>query len=452
MPRCRIRRAGVRRYQTRQALFEDVGRVVAQRRRDHRRGVHAFDAADGALNGGGRQRRQAVPGSRRLLGYGEGHVRVHVPPSVRVAQVSAANMVRRACTAGTKLFPSIPFTVLMMFTFNVLLVEFEAADFSGTGASLGTVNQTGPKVTVLVVAGAGARSMCPDLGARTIREELDALRVMGMNPIQTLVVPLVLAATNVALLLASAVILVRLAGGFFASVCFQHVTPGAFVAGMTLITGVSDVLVALVKATLFGLTAGLIACYMGTSVGGGPAGVGNAVNETVEFSSVAVRHQCHRDRRGLPGDTTRGLRSGAGCAAVLGSGRRHRLHQPATRTTRRVLVRARQRRLPHFVRNTRSGGVARNDFAAQMIPSAAPFGGVGRSGTGAYHGKAWFRRVQPLPHRGGHRSAVHHHRAGGPAVQWFDASRFAPRLADRAQPHPPPTHALPLIACSRAQR
>jgi coniferyl-aldehyde dehydrogenase len=43
-----------------------------------------------------------------------------------------------------------------------------------------------------------------------------------------------------------------------------------------------------------------------------------------------------------------------------------------------------------FVRNTRSGGVARNDFAAQMIPSAAPFGGVGRSGTGAYHGKAGF--------------------------------------------------------------
>ena len=43
-----------------------------------------------------------------------------------------------------------------------------------------------------------------------------------------------------------------------------------------------------------------------------------------------------------------------------------------------------------FVRSTRSGGVARNDFAAQMIPSAAPFGGVGRSGMGSYHGKAGF--------------------------------------------------------------
>ena len=43
-----------------------------------------------------------------------------------------------------------------------------------------------------------------------------------------------------------------------------------------------------------------------------------------------------------------------------------------------------------FVRHTRSGGVARNDFGAQMIPSAAPFGGVGRSGMGAYHGRAGF--------------------------------------------------------------
>lgn len=183
---------------------------------------------------------------------------------------------------------SIPFTVLTVFTFNVLLAEFGAADFSGTGAALGAVTQIGPIVTVLVVAGAGATAMCADLGARTIREELDAQRVMGINPIQALVVPRVLAATLVALLLSSLVILVGLAGGFVFSVFFQNVTPGAFVAGLTLVTGVGDVVVSLIKATLFGMTAGLIACYMGTTVRGGPAGVGNAVNETVVFSFLAL--------------------------------------------------------------------------------------------------------------------------------------------------------------------
>ena len=174
---------------------------------------------------------------------------------------------------------TVPYTVLLTFTFNILLTEFGAADFSGTGAALGTVRQIGPIVTVLVVAGAGATAMCADLGARTIREELDALRVMGVNPIQALVVPRVLAAT---------VILVGLAGAYFFCVYIQHVSPGAFAAGLTLIIGSLDVTIALVKAALFGLSAGLIACYKGISVGGGPAGVGNAVNETVVFTFMAL--------------------------------------------------------------------------------------------------------------------------------------------------------------------
>jgi phospholipid/cholesterol/gamma-HCH transport system permease protein len=183
---------------------------------------------------------------------------------------------------------AIPYTVLVVFTFNILLLEFGAADFCGTTAAFATVTQVGPIVTVLVVAGAGATAMCADLGARTIREELDAMRVMGVNPLQALVVPRVLAATFIAVLLSALVIAVGLAGGYFFSVFVQHVTPGAYVAGMTVLTRVVDLVLALVKAALFGMAAGLIACYKGVSVGGGPAGVGNAVNETVVFAFVAL--------------------------------------------------------------------------------------------------------------------------------------------------------------------
>ncbi len=111
---------------------------------------------------------------------------------------------------------------------------------------------------------------------------------MGINPIQALVVPRVLAATLVAVVLSSVVIIVGLLGSFFFAVFVQNVTPGAFVAGLTLITGLPDVVVSVVKAALFGLAAGLIACYKGISAGGGPAGVGNAVNETVVYSFVAL--------------------------------------------------------------------------------------------------------------------------------------------------------------------
>lgn len=183
---------------------------------------------------------------------------------------------------------AIPFCVLLMFTFNVLLNDFGAADYSGTGAAWGTVTQIGPVVTVLVVSGAGATAMCADLGARTIREELDALRVMGVNPLQALVVPRVLALTVVATLLSSVVILVGLVGSFIFSVFVQHVTPGSFVGSLTTITHAADVVISWVKAAVFGLTAGLIACYKGISVGGGPAGVGTAVNETVVFTFLAL--------------------------------------------------------------------------------------------------------------------------------------------------------------------
>ena len=183
---------------------------------------------------------------------------------------------------------AIPFTVLGVFILNILLLEIGAGDLSGSGAALGTVTQIGPVVTVLVVAGAGATSMCADLGARTIREELDALRVIGINPIQSLVAPRVLASTLVSLLLSGLVMITGLVGGFAFSVWLQHVSPGAFISGLTLLTGAPELVIAYIKAGLFGFFASLIACFKGITVGGGPAGVGNAVNQTVVFAFMAL--------------------------------------------------------------------------------------------------------------------------------------------------------------------
>src|SRR6201995_486640 len=183
-------------------------------------------------------------------------VQMFNPPFAWREFLSQSWFVARVSIVPT-LMLTIPYTVLLTFTFNILLTEFGAADFSGTGAALGTVRQIGPIVTVLVVAGAGATAMCADLGARTIREELDALRVMGVNPIQALVVPRVLAATVVATLLSSVVILVGLIGIFVFLVYIQHVTPGSFVGSLTLLTYAVDVVISFIKSALFGLAAGL---------------------------------------------------------------------------------------------------------------------------------------------------------------------------------------------------
>jgi phospholipid/cholesterol/gamma-HCH transport system permease protein len=183
---------------------------------------------------------------------------------------------------------AIPLTVLLTFTLNVLLGEFGAADISGAGAALGAVTQLGPLTTVLVVAGAGSTAICADLGARTIREEIDALEVMGIDPIGRLVVPRVVAATGGAPVLNSLVVIVGLVGGFIFSVYLQHIDGGAYLSTLTLVTGLPEVVVATAKAVSFGLIAGLVGCYRGLTVSGGAKGVGTAVNETVVLCVIAL--------------------------------------------------------------------------------------------------------------------------------------------------------------------
>ena len=183
---------------------------------------------------------------------------------------------------------SIPLTVLLIFTLNILLREFGAADVSGAGAAIGAVTQLGPLTTVLVVAGAGSTAICADLGARTIREEIDAMEVLGIDPIHRLVVPRVVAATLVATLLNGLVITVGLVGGYIFGVYLQNVSGGAYLSSLTLITGLPEVLIATVKAATFGLIAGLVGCYRGLTVGGGSKGLGTAVNETVVLCVIAL--------------------------------------------------------------------------------------------------------------------------------------------------------------------
>ncbi|QCB49999.1 ABC transporter permease [Rhodococcus sp. PAMC28707] len=212
---------------------------------------------------------------------------VFTRPFQRQEFVDQAWFVARVSMVPTVLV-AVPFTVLVSFTINILLREIGAADLSGAGAALGAITQVGPIVTVLIVAGAGATAICADLAARTIREEIDAMRVLGINPIHRLVVPRVLASTVIALLLNGLVCTIGILGGFVFSVFLQGVNPGAFVNGITLLTGVGELIVSQVKAGLFGMIAGLVACYLGLNVRGGAKSVGDAVNQTVVFAFMAL--------------------------------------------------------------------------------------------------------------------------------------------------------------------
>jgi phospholipid/cholesterol/gamma-HCH transport system permease protein len=92
----------------------------------------------------------------------------------------------------------------------------------------------------------------------------------------------------VALLLNGSVITIGLVGGYIFSVYIQNVSGGAYLSTLTLITGLPEVLISIVKSTIFGLIAGLVGCYRGLTTRAGAKGVGTAVNETLVLCVIAL--------------------------------------------------------------------------------------------------------------------------------------------------------------------
>jgi phospholipid/cholesterol/gamma-HCH transport system permease protein len=186
------------------------------------------------------------------------------------------------------IFTTIPFTVVVQFFIGQLLSEIGAVDLSGAGAGLAVIQELGPFCSVLVVAGAGATGVCADLGARKIREELDALAVMGFDPMQRLVAPRILAFMVVSVGLYGIVVVVGLVGTLVFSTLVLGASPGLFVSNLTLLTGSAAFVTSLVKTAVFGVAAAFVSCYLGMNAKGGPRGVGEAVNQTVVFTLMVL--------------------------------------------------------------------------------------------------------------------------------------------------------------------
>lgn len=186
------------------------------------------------------------------------------------------------------LLVAIPFCVVIIFQVNQLLIQIGAIDLAGAGAAVAVVREIGPIVSVLVVAGAGATAICADLGSRKIRDEIDAMVTLGIDPIHRLVVPRVIASTLVGVALNGLVTVVGLVGGYFFSVVLQGATPGLYLNDLTLLVGLPDFIASEAKAAIFGLLAGLTACFLGLNAKGGPKGVGEAVNQTVVFAFMLL--------------------------------------------------------------------------------------------------------------------------------------------------------------------
>lgn len=183
---------------------------------------------------------------------------------------------------------TIPFGAVLALQIGSLFNQLGAGSFTGAVAVIGIVQQAAPIVTVLVIAGAAGTAVAADLGARKVREELDAMEVLGISPIHRLVVPRVLAMALIAVLLNGIATSVGVIGGYVFNVMVQGGSPGAYVHSFTALAQMPDLYIGELKALLFGVLAGVVATYQGVNAKGGPRGVGDGVNQSVVVSFVLL--------------------------------------------------------------------------------------------------------------------------------------------------------------------
>jgi phospholipid/cholesterol/gamma-HCH transport system permease protein len=164
---------------------------------------------------------------------------------------------------------------------------FGALDRLGGFFVLASIREFAPLVTSVVVAGVAGTAITADLGARKIREELDALQVLGVDPIKNLVVPRFLALMLITGLLDVYAIVFGISGGVLAE--FMYGEPlGGFWATLFSNASVTDLWGSVLKTTGFGAIIAIVCSYKGMTASGGAEGVGRAVNEAVVIAFMGV--------------------------------------------------------------------------------------------------------------------------------------------------------------------
>jgi phospholipid/cholesterol/gamma-HCH transport system permease protein len=178
--------------------------------------------------------------------------------------------------------------VTLSVQFALLAGQVGATSMAGAASGLAVIRQAASLVAAIIMAAAVGSAITADLGSRKIRDEIDALEVLGISVVQRLVVPRFVAAIMISVALTGLVCFTGFLASYLFNVYFQHGAPGSFVATFASFTTTDDMILAMVKAVVYGAIVGIVACQKGLSTSGGSMGVANAVNSSVVESILLL--------------------------------------------------------------------------------------------------------------------------------------------------------------------
>lgn len=178
---------------------------------------------------------------------------------------------------------------LLLFLVGLVVAQQGAVQLRQFGAEIFTVNligrsttrELGILLTAIMVAGRSGSAFAAQIGSMKLNQEIDALRTIGLDPIEVLVIPRVIACSLMMLGLAFyGVVCALVAGGLFVWLQLD-IPPGAYVARLQEATPLSDFMIGMVKAPIFGFIIALMGCFHGFNVTGNAESVGARTTQAV---------------------------------------------------------------------------------------------------------------------------------------------------------------------------
>jgi phospholipid/cholesterol/gamma-HCH transport system permease protein len=266
--------------------------------------LHRYDAADfatpvrarrqvGVLEHVGRSAATQFRLVRELLDFLSMCRRALMQALTRPGTVAWTDVLDVATEAGAHAVPIvllIAFLMGVIIAFEVGLVarEFGAVIFVVNGVGKAMLRELGALMTAIVLAGRTGAAFAAQIATQKINEELNAISTFGLDPIQLLVLPRLLAAIMVVPLLTVLADVVGLFGGALVMATTFNLGYLQFYSQLLKAVTAQDFMLGVVKAAVFGLTIAAIGCHRGLRTGAGPAAVGLSATGAVVASIVMI--------------------------------------------------------------------------------------------------------------------------------------------------------------------
>ena len=171
---------------------------------------------------------------------------------------------------------------------DIPLARIGSQSVLGGVVALTLTRELAPVLTAVVVVARAGSAMCAELGSMRITEQIDALKMMAVNPIQYLISPRLWAGIVALPLLTAISDFIGIAGGYLVATLLLHIDPGMLTSRMIQMVQLKDILSGIAKSVFFGVFLVTVCCYKGFYARGGAEGVGKATTDAVVISTVGI--------------------------------------------------------------------------------------------------------------------------------------------------------------------